>query len=331
MNIKTIDLKQFQKLSSHVKASGITPSSDCIKFGNGAIIKNAHSAFVSFDCEDSNENILVDEHALMGLVNATSSEFINIFLKGPKVILSDGRDKIPVPSVSIKDYSELPAYQGDKKGISVGFLESLGRAAGVCSAPQQIGNLYMYVHVGEDAICAGNGFMGVHFPIEEDYKMVIEKKIAATLSKFSFTAFAESQGHHFFFGDGFFMGFSKQEIGWADLKKVLSGGKERTFSIAASDILSYNSLAMYLSKDFGMVTMKNGEFEMDDTIREISHSRPAAGITLPEPFTYNAENMNKIVSALGVEELDFYVGDRAYYIKSTETKATAIIQKIHKP
>ena len=331
MNVKTNDLRKFQKLSSHIKASGILPSSDCIKFGDGAIIKNAHSSFVSYDCQDSNESMLVDEHALWGLVNATSSDFINIVLKGPKVILSDGRDKIPVPAVSIKEYGELPAYDGDKKDISIEFLQSLGRAAEVCSAPQQIANLYMYVHIGENAICAGNGFMGVYFPIEEDYKMVIEKKVANTLSKFSFTSFAESQGHHFFFGDGMFMGFSKQEIGWADLKRVLSGGKDRTFSIAASDILSYNSLAMYLSKDFGMVTMKTGEFEMDDTIREISHSRPADGIVLPEPFTYNAENMNKCVSALGVEELDFYVCEKAYYIKSTETKATAIIQKIYKP
>lgn len=330
MNIKVKDLRIFNKLSVHIKASGITPSSDCIKFGDGAIIKNANSAFVSYDCPDANEGVLVDEHILWSLVNATLSEFINITTKDNKTILSDGRDKIPFTSVPANDYNNLPVYEGDKKPVSPEFLTYLGRCAGSCSPYKTPANLYMYVHVGDNAICSGNGFMGVYFPIEEDYKMVIEASVATIVSKNSFTSMAESKSHYFFFGDKVMMGFSKQEIGWADLKKIIIGGDKRTFSIGATDILSFNSLAMSLSKDFGIVTMSTGKFEMEDTVREISQSRPADGITLPEPFSYNADNMNKIVSALDVEDLDFYVGERNYWIKSIETNAIAIIIKIHK-
>lgn len=328
MNIKLSDLKTFQKLSGHIKASGITPSSECIKFGEGAIIKNVHHAFVSFDCVDSTENILVNEHILWSLVNATSSEFINISSKGNKTTISDGRDKIPFPFVDVKNYSELPVSKEDKKSVSPEFIIFLGRAAGACGPVTQIASWLMYVHIGDSGICAGNGYMGVCFPVEEDYKMVIEAKIASIISKYPFTQIAESEGHYFFYAEKFMMGFSKQEIGWFNLKAMLNGGTERTFSISATDLLSFNSLALSLSKEFGTTTMSTGKFEMNDTVRQICHTRPYESITLPEAFSYNAENMNKAVMALDVEDLDFYHTEKAYYIKSTETKATAIIAKI---
>jgi hypothetical protein len=331
MNIPVKELKKFSKLSSHIVASGITPSSKCIKFGGGTIIKNAHHSFVMYDCEASNENILVDENDLWALVNGTASDFINITSKGGKVILSDGKYKMPLPVVPLNNYNELPIPEGERLNMSHEFLSSLGRSAGACGPSVTPANLYMYVHIGDGAICSGNGFMGVCFPVEEDYKMVIEAKIAAIVSKNSFTQMAESKGHYFFYADNYVMGFSKQEIGWFNMKKALNGGDTRTFTIGATDVLSFNSLAMSLSKDFGIITMSTGKIEMDDTVKEKSLSIPADAITVPEPFSYNAENMNKVVSALDVEELDFYHTDKAYFIKSTETKATAIIAKIHKP
>ncbi len=69
---------------------------------------------------------------------------------------------------------------------------------------------------------------------------------------------------------------------------------------------------------------------MTDSRSEYAPTRPAEQLKLPEPFNYNADNMNQVIKALGVEELDFYHSERAYFIKSTDTKATAIIAKIAK-
>jgi hypothetical protein len=330
MNIKTADLKKFKLLSSHIKPNGVLPASDCLKFGDGKIIKNAHSAFISYDCEDSNESVLVDEHGLNSLLSNTPSDFINISMKGKKLIVSDSRDNIPFPTFDPKEYNAPPDIESKRKPISPDFLISLGRAAEVCQAYKAPASLYMFVHIGNKMMAAGNGFMGVVFPIEEDYNLVIERGVASLISKHEFSEMSETQSHYFFYGDGFTMGFSKQEIGFSDMGKMMIGGDERTFTIAASDVISFNSLALSLCKDWSIVTMDNGKFEMTDHRSEYAPTRPAEQIKVPEPFHYNAENMNLVIKALAAEALDFYHSPRAYFIKSTETNATAIIAKMSK-
>lgn len=330
MNIKVSDLKKFQKLSGHIRPSGITPASTCLKFGGGAIVKNANSAFISYDCVDANEDILVDELALNSLLNATFSDFINICVKSGKVVISDTRDKIPCGFIESKEFNNPPICETNKKALSPEFLDALHLAADTCTGYKNPATLYMFVHIGKNMIAAGNGFMGVVFPIVEDYTVVLEKNIARLVSSHNITSMCESKGHYFFYADDFVMGFSKQEIGFCEMGKHMNGGKDRTFTVASSDIRSFNSLALSLCKDYSIVTMETGKFEMTDHRIDYAPTRPAPELTLPEPFHYNAENMNQVVTALGVETLDFYHSDKAYFIKSTETKATAIIAKIQK-
>ena len=330
MNIKTKDLKAFQRLSSHIKSNGVLPASDCIRFGEGKLIKNAHSAFISYDCADANETILVEELGLNSVLANTPSEFLNISMKGKKLVVSDSRDNIPFPTFQDNEFNAPPESESKRQKISPEFLDALGRAAEVCMPYKSPASLYMFVHVGNKRMAAGNGFMGVVFPIEEEYTLVIERSIAALISKHEFVEMSESKSHYFFYGDGFTMGFSKQEIGFSDMGKLMSGGDERTFTISASDVTSFNSLALSLCKDWSIVTMDNGKFEMTDSRSEYAPTRPAEQIKVPEPFHYNAENMNLIIKALGAQELDFYHSPRAYFIKSTETKATAIIAKMSK-
>lgn len=328
MNIKVVDLKRFQKLSAHIRPAGITPASSCIKFGGGAMIKNANSAFISYDCPDATEEVLVNENVLNSVLSNTVSDFINISEKGGKLILSDTRDTIPCGIIPYKEFHDPTFDDSKRKPISGEFLDALRRAAGTCMPYKQTPNLYMFVHVGNKMITAGNGFMGVTFPIVEDYTMVLEKSIALLVSGNDITASSETQGHYFFYSDKFVMGFSKQEIGFCDMGKKMQGGDKLTFSVSSSDISSFNSLALSLCKDWSIVTMDTGKFEMVDHRIDSAPTRPMPQLKLTEPFHYNAENMNQIISAMGVDALDFYHSDNAYFIKSTETKASAIIAKM---
>lgn len=333
MNIKVSDLKKFQTLSSHIQSTGILPASDCIRFGGGAIIKNALSSFISYECSDSNEDILVDEFVLYGLLGNTRSEFINISVKGGKVLLSDGLSKIPVSPVDIKIFPELPTAETKKQELTADFLSTLGKLSDACAEKKAATSLYMFVHVGENMMAAGNGWMGVCFPIDEGYKMVIERNVAKFIAKQKVYAWAESEGHHFFYGhEGIFFGFSKSEIGFSSMGSKMNGGDERAFTISASDVISFNSLAISLSteKDITLATMAPGQFEMENTTREIPCVRPYEGLKVPEPWHYNPKYMNSALAAFGAEELDFYPSKNAYFIKSTETKATAIIAKMSK-
>lgn len=333
MNIKVADLRKFQKLSAHIRPTGIIPASDCIKFGGGVIVKNANSAFLSYDCVDSADDILVDEHSLNGLVNATASDFINISKKGAKVILSDGRDKIPVGLMDVKEFGVLPVPEGERKDIDVDFLSVLGKTSEACSDRKSDTTLYMFVHVGNNMMAAGNGFMGVCFPIKEDYKMVIDKTIAKFLSKQQIVEWAETESHYLFYGVGCFWGFSKQEIGFSGFGKMIQDAAAKiTFTVSATDVISFNSLAMSLSfeKDITVATMAPGRFETIKGGDEEPCIRPYDGLTLSEPFHYNPEYLNRVIAALDVEELDFCNSGGAYFISSKDTKATAIIAKIQK-
>jgi hypothetical protein len=331
MNIRTSDLRKFQKLSSHIKPNGIAPASDCIRFGGGVMTKNAYSAFVTYHCPDANEDLLVEEHVINSLLSTTSADFFNITIKNEKVIVSDGRDKVPFGFINMDTYTNTPSVPTVKTEISKEFLNVLGRAAEVCAAPKDPSTVYMFVHVGDNMMAAGNGWSGVVFPIEEDLKMVIGKQTAMLVSKYDFTETGETEGHYFFFAKDVIMGFSKQEIGYSEMGKIMRGGKEEfTFTASATDVLSFNALALSLCKDWAIVTMKTGEFEMIDSRFDYTPTRPAEQLRLPEPFHYNADNMNLIVKALDVEELDFHNSKNAYFIRSSDTTARAIIAKISK-
>lgn len=332
MNIKVSDLRKFQKLSSHIETSGVSPASDSIKFGDGVIIKNAHSAFVSFDCVDSTESVLVPEHILSSLLKETSSSFINITVKEKQVVVSDGRDKIPFGLINLKEFSNPPKPDSERKFITLEFLSAIGKCAETCAPYKDELNLYMFVHVGDNMAASGDGFMGVSFPIEEDIQMVLRAKTASFVSKMSVAETSESKGHYFFYGTDFVMGFSKHEIGYFAMgKKISDAPKERTFSMSANDLLSFNNLNISLFKGQStFVTISNGKLDASDTMGSSQPSRDYEGVKIAEPFTFNAESMNRVIKAMGVEELDFYNSERAYFIKSTGTKATAIIAKISK-
>lgn len=329
MNIKVSDLKKFQKYAANIKTNKILPIYGYIKFGDGTITKSISSSFVQFDCKDATESVLVDEHLLNSLLNVTASEFINITSKGNKVTLSDTRDKIVFQTVPTKDFVQLPDMEGDKTQISSEFIDALGMAANFAVNMGDIPEKYMYVHIGEKTICAGEGIIGFHCPIEEDIKIVLEKKIAQLLCKYNVSAFSQTENYYFFFTPEAVLGFSIQSIGWMDIRRIFQDIPKLTFTVSSSDIQSFNAISMQASASC-VVTMETGRFEMNDMLTDIKHDRPAENLKLPEPFTYAPAKMNTILSALGCEEVDFYEGKGMYYIKSSDTKATAIIAKINK-
>lgn len=330
MNIKTSDLRKFQKLASNIKSVGIMPIADYLKFGGGKIVKTAFSSFIEYDCKDADEDVLVDEQALNSLVSITPSEFINITSKGNKTTISDTRDKIPFQVAAVKDFPLIPTPESEKFDLSPEFLEAIGMAANFSDNMGTIPHYYMYLHIGEGAICAGDGIFGFYSPIKEDFKLVLEKRIAQLISKHNTQQFARSDRYFFFYSPGVTMGFSQQEMGWADLRKFLIGGDKLTFTVSASDIGSYCSLAMQLAEKC-VVTISTGKFEMYDMLRDRGVDRAAENLVLPEPFTFNPSKMNTLIAALGVDELDFYDGKGLYYIKNQELKSIAIIAKSHKP
>ena len=332
MELKVSDLKRFQKASKHIQSNGVLPIHNYLKFEPGKITKIVTGAFVEFPCQGIDEPVLVDEKMLNNLLNITNSPIITISNNKAKVIMSDGKDKPFFPIQNVKEFSETPVSDSKKQLISAEFLEGLGMAAEVAKNMEVIPHYLMYVLVGNKSICGGDGFMAIHYPIEETVEIVLEKKIAHFISREQIFSFAFSDNHYFFHtSDDVIFGFSRQSLGYTDLSPIILGGEKKlTFSATASDISSFNSYAMQSSKEC-YVTIDNKRMYWSDDAIGIGNDRDMDNLTIQDSFTYVPAKMNAIISALDCEELDFYDGLGLFYIKSSETKASAIVAKILNP
>src|ERR1700740_102442 len=138
MELKVSDLKRFQKASKHIQSNGVLPIHNYLKFEPGKITKIVTGAFVEFPCQGIDEPVLVDEKMLNNLLNITNSPIITISNNKAKVIMSAGM----APEVA-KNMEVIPHY-------------------------------LMYVLFGNKSICGGDGFMAIHYPIEETVEIVLE-------------------------------------------------------------------------------------------------------------------------------------------------------------
>jgi hypothetical protein len=329
MNIKVNDLRKYQKLSSHVKGSNIIPIHRYLRFGDGAICKNVNTSFIRYLLPDANEYLLVDENDLYSLLAVTNSSTISITAKKNKIELNDGRDKILVQSPDFKDFQlpEMPEAKGTE--VSADFMEAVYKASRFAQFIKDMPSYYGYVHIGENTVCSGDGIIAFHCPVEEDVKMVLDHKIAQIIAKYDIHTFQSSENYYYLHNTESVFGFAKPVIGWFDIRRLFQQKRDYSFTLDASDLTSFNSLSLQLSK-MAQVTISNGKFEMDDSILDKHHEREVANVKVPAPFTYNPERMNAIINGLDVEALDFSDSKPAYYISSKDTKGTAIIAKIQK-
>lgn len=330
MNIKTSTLKKFKEYSSHIKGNGVLPIHDYLKFGNSVIQKVVTSCFIKFDCEESDEEILVEEKALYDLLAITPSDFISITHKKGITTISDKRDTIPMPVPEIKLFTDIPTLDLDKSDLSSECLDAIGSAAKICGQMGDTPDKYMFVMVGDKCVTSISQSYGYCRLIEESVEMALEKKIASFVARSNAKACSVSDTHYVFYTDTATIGFTRQSIGYGDFGKQLrTDPGELTFTGSNSDIQSFNSLSISLC-DFPQVTiLKKGGFESYNSTSEIPHTRPSNIIPL-EDFTYLPAPMNLLLSALGDEELDFYQKPNMLVIKSKETNATAAIGKIQK-
>jgi hypothetical protein len=330
MNIKTAELRAFQKLASHIKGSGVLPIHGYLKFGGGGICKNVSTSFIRFDLTEADEDMLVPENDLYSLLAVTRSEFINITTaKVGKILLSDTKDKIYIQTPKVAEFNIPPVPETTQHTLSEDFSDALSRAACFAQFIKDMPTYYGYVHIGKKTICAGDGIIGLHYPVSDDFEATIEGTAAKFIASLNPHSYSVSEAYHFFFTDGAQIGLSKSIIGWFDIRKIFEYPKAYEFTADPSDVLSFNQLSMKLTQA-PVVTMSKGKFEMNDMLLDKYHEREDQSLTLEAPFTYNPEKMNVLLNAIGGSETEFHHSAPCYFITHKDTKATAFIAKIGK-
>lgn len=335
MNIKIADLRKFKDLASHVRRQKGLEIDSYIRFGGGTISKNAYESSIQYDCAESNEDLLVNENDLYPLVGGTASEFISISKdKKGDILLTDGKIKLNTPAIQFRLFLTMPKISdGATSKLTPEFFSILKKAYPICAPDEEKAGQpwYSYVHIGNGTICSGDGTVGFCEPIEEEINMALKRDVASVISQQKFTRFSETENYHFFHADGFVMGFAKvAHIKYMDIRFAFKCEVPLSFTYDSDDLWSFNSLFIKVSKSPVCVFSK-GKIEAYDIYNgDKTQSCEAEQITLEEEFPFNPGKTNLVLDALKVEAVDFYKGKDMLYLKSADTKATAIIAKIQK-
>lgn len=329
MNIRVSDLRRFRKLAVSIKTNKILPIYGYLKFGDGEICKATEHAFVKWGCAESDEKILVEEKHLFNLLDITNAPFINISKKGKKVMLTDGRDNLHFQTDEYDLFTKIPGKPEEVIQITDAFLDALGMSSEFCMPMGPIPQYYMYVQIGNKTICSGDGVILFHQDIEEPVNAILEKDIARLMSREPVKSFSESESHYFFFTEDTTFGFTKQNMGYTDIRKFFANIGKVSFSSSNSDFASYNTLASKSAIN-PIVNIVTGKMEMYDSGTDMGNTRPMPNITLSKDFSYIPSYMNRLLSAIAGDALDFYENDKFMAIKNPDIKATAIIAKISK-
>lgn len=332
MNIKTSALQEFSRLSSPLKGhNNVLPILDYVKVGNGKLVKTVMSSFIEVDCPDANEEMLLDEKQLSIKVKGSKSEFLNFKKKDNKVTVTDSVIPSTFQIPDSKEFPTIPTPTSERYPVSKKFLSILKKANGF-SLPPNYSNLswMSFVMIGNGYICASDGVIIFTEPIDEQFKMVLDKDDAKALSALDITHFAESDNYMFFYGNGITLGFSKNGvfsytdiISYGDFKKGIN-----EFVLSASDMQDFNWQIIQSAKT-PYVTMTKGKIFRNDADLDIYSERILESLTPSSDFVYNAEYMNRLLSIIDSDEINFYRGKDCYWIVDPEQKFSTLIMRIN--
>lgn len=331
MNIKVSDLRKFKDLASHVRRQKNLDIDSFVRFGGGAISKNAYESCITFQCPDSNEDFLIHEDDLYPLISGTPAATISIEKNKKGVIVSDGRDKFSALTTEFEKFLDMPDMAKVKTTIDGDFLSSLGKCWPICSVDENQGMpYYAYVHIGNEAMCSGDGAVGFMHPISQSIKTCIKREVAQVVSKYEFESFSETDVFLFFHAPGFVMGFRKTVISYTDIRFAFECKAPLTFTYSSADLKSFNTLFLKRSKTPVCTFVKGGIEGFDIYLENKVQKREVEQINPSEEFSFNPEKTNRLLDSLEVDAIDFHIGGNVCYLKSTDTPAIALIAKIQK-
>jgi hypothetical protein len=329
MNIPLSELRQFNKLSSPIVGHNTLPILDYVKFGDGKIVKSVLSSFLEYKCKEANVEMLVDERLLSVKVGKAQSSFLNISQKENKVTLTDSVTPTTFQVPGAEVFPVIPKPTSEIYPLSENFTKVISRAHGFSAKFDPANTSWMsFIMIGNKHVCASDG--GVFFmePIDEDFELVLDKRHAQIISKMALTGYAYSDKYMFFFTDDATIGFSKQEFGYKDIVSYGKiNGSPMDFITSAHDLYLFNEECAQSSK-FPWVAMTDGKVSMNDIDLDIYSERLIPAIKPSSKFTYNAETMNRLLSVIEGDEVEFYRGKEWYWLKSSSDKSTMLIMRL---
>lgn len=165
MIIPVKEVVKFIDESAVVRANVLYPGlAETIKIeianGQVTMTKTNHNIFCvyKFHAPDQpDETIFVNEKSINSIAKTTQSQNIFIYQSGNIIEISGShREKVKAPVMTIVEYPEIPAQQGEEATISAETVDAI-RVAAKYILRDQVINVTSFVHVTPQGIVGTNG------------------------------------------------------------------------------------------------------------------------------------------------------------------------------
>jgi hypothetical protein len=328
MNIHKSELFACQKLFSPLTRHNALPVLDYVRFGGGKIVKSVLSAFVELKCKEADTEMLVDEKLLNVKIGNAQSDFLNFSKKSNKVTITDSVTPTSFQVPDVKEFPALPEPTSEKYSISANFMKVLEKAQYFPLKLDVIPDWKSFIMIGNGHVCASDGHAFFMEPIDEEFEIVLDKRSAQIICKLPIKEYAFSDSYMFFYTENATIGFSKQEIKYINIIKYGQiNGSPMEFVASANDFQKFNEECIQSTK-FPFVTVTDGKISLHDIDLDISLERVLESVKPSSYFNYNAETMNRILTVVEGDEIQFFKGERWYWIKCPDQKSTMLLMQL---
>lgn len=310
-------LIDFKKDSVFIKNNNIIPILNYIKFSPGVITKDNLNQFIDYNCDAVTESLLIEERVLFNFLSVAKSD-INIEIKGGVITLSDGSIIVKTKAEDVNLYPKH-ASPDDLQSIPSEVFASIYCAAQFISDDTTMG-VKSFVFSGNDHVAGTDGFIAYIEEVKDSPDLILDKQTALKVGSFVDMKFCDDNKYYHFINDKASYGFIKFEQPFFDLSPLKKSGSTPTFTTSKKQWIDFNNLSMSstLSKTTTCTFTYNHAIEMvmNDPVIDIKQTLPMLG-GMDGSFTYNPAHMNRLLSAVPDETLDFYQEKNKFIIKGS--------------
>lgn len=313
MKLIVKQLKTFNSIAGGMKVNNILPITSYLKFEDGYITKNNMESFVTMEA-DFKGKCLIDEKALMSIVEKTNEEYIEVKVKDKTVTLLYGDKKGGSPTDDLINFPKNDESDAKEIEISSEVIKAIKVASNFT-----IDNGHLpftaCVFIGNGIVSASTGFIA--YAEKEESKLpeiILDKSAVSAIRNFDSVSYSENESYQFFTNHIFRFGFSKKDTKFVNMKpfSIVPPDLEK-IEINKNEILNFCEICISSCPSRAIVaTAKGKKLHMVDAAYEINHDHPIS-VELPD-FSFNPVFMAKLLKSIPDEKINIYKGPQRYYI-----------------
>lgn len=306
MVLKTLEMRRFFSTANSIKSNSILPVLAYIRVNNDRIEKTNLNAYCVMNITPVGDTILIDEKILSAIVKVTTSDTIEVKVKGDKVHLSDGVNKM---SFLLSAEEHYPQFPDSEKENEVVLKQDVLEAIGIASknvAVNDVAPAYNFVNVAHGYVAASDRAKLYLKKFDGLPTLLIDTLAANIISQFGEVTCYQRGNYTFYHVGSFLFGFAQSEGKPVDYGKFLADvQKEEYMEVICNEIYSFCDLFMASSSSESVTMDFDGnKLSFYDADREVANEITLNVVGDYKPkVSFLPRLLNSLLKSIGAEKI----------------------------